>query len=278
MGTAEHIEPTGHRRARLPRWAFAALGAAVVLALGAIAVLALGGGSSATPSKATASNAAAAKPLTPEQKAALADHSGGKALKAHPQVVQVGGAGSDNGITAEDQVAGISTGANAPHAPTDAEIRSELTAFKRHLAGGGGLRHGPVAQVLSTGEAVAPLDAPPIVDTIIRAGNAIAKTPYKWGGGHGAWSDTGYDCSGSVSFALAAAGLLNSPLDSTGLSQWGAAGEGKWVTIYANGGHAFMVVAGLRFDTSGRSGPTGTRWQPAMRSTGGFIVRHPPGL
>jgi cell wall-associated NlpC family hydrolase len=277
MGTAEHIEPTAQRRGRLPRWGYAAFGALVVLALAAVGLLALGGGGSQSRTHAVGSKAAAAKALSPEEKAALADHSG-KALKAHPHVVQVGGAGSDNGITAEDQVAGISTGANAPHAPTDAEIRSELAAFKRHLAGGGGLRHGPVAQVLSTGEAVAPIDAPPIVDTIIRAGNAIAKTPYKWGGGHGAWSDTGYDCSGSVSFALAAAGLLNSPLDSTGLSQWGAPGEGKWVTIYANGGHAFMVVAGLRFDTSGRSGPTGTRWQPAMRSTGGFVARHPPGL
>jgi cell wall-associated NlpC family hydrolase len=276
MGTAEHVEPSAQRRARLPRWAFAALGAGAALAVVAVLALVLVGGGSG--GSATRTKPLSSKALTPEEKAALADHAGKTAAKSHPQVAQVGGVGSDNGVTAEEQIAGISAGANAPHAPTDAEIRRELEAFKKHLAAGGGLRHGPVARVLSNGEAVAPIDAPPIVDTIIRAGNAIAMTPYKWGGGHGGWEDTGYDCSGSLSFALAAAGLLDSPLDSTGLSHWGSAGEGRWVTIYANGGHAFMVVAGLRFDTSGRSGPTGTRWQPAMRSTGGFVARHPPGL
>ena len=117
-----------------------------------------------------------------------------------------------------------------------------------------------------------------MVAAVIQAGNQIARTPYKWGGGHGAWADTGYDCSGSVSIALAGAGLLSSPLDYTGFERWGAAGPGRWITVYANSVHAFMVVAGLRFDTSGRSGPLGTRWQPAMRSTAGFVARHPPGL
>jgi hypothetical protein len=118
---------------------------------------------------------------------------------------------------------------------------------------------------------------PDVVAVVIAAGNEIATKPYKWGGGHGAWSDSGYDCSGSVSFALAGAGLLDSPLDSTGFMGWGDAGPGRYISIYANHGHAFMVVAGLRFDTSGAQG--GTRWQPAAgRSYGGFVVRHPPGL
>jgi hypothetical protein len=115
------------------------------------------------------------------------------------------------------------------------------------------------------------------VATVIAAGNEIATKPYKWGGGHGAWKDSGYDCSGSVSFALAGAGLLDSPLTSGGLMRYGKPGPGRWITIYANNGHTFMVVAGLRFDTSGAQG--GTRWQPPDgRSYAGFTARHPPGL
>jgi hypothetical protein len=112
---------------------------------------------------------------------------------------------------------------------------------------------------------------------MIEAGNVIARSPYVWGGGHGKWLDKGYDCSGSVSFVLASAGLLNAPLDSGRLMSWGEPGRGKWVTIYANQGHVWMVVAGIRFDTSGAK-VTGSRWQNDMRPTGGFVVRHPPGL
>ena len=100
------------------------------------------------------------------------------------------------------------------------------------------------------GVALPPLEAPEAVKQIIEAGNGIARTPYKWGGGHGKWQDTGYDCSGSVSFVLAAAGLLSGPLASGPLMSWGEPGKGKWVTIYANAGHVFLEVAGIRFDTS----------------------------
>ena len=136
---------------------------------------------------------------------------------------------------------------------------------------------GATGRVLADGTAVAPKDAPQIVRDIINAGNVIAKTPYLWGGGHGSWSASGYDCSGSVSFALAGAGLLDSPLTSGLLARWGAAGPGRWITIYANGGHVFMEVAGLRFDTGGIRG-SGTRWQTTGRSTSGFVARHPEGL
>jgi hypothetical protein len=124
---------------------------------------------------------------------------------------------------------------------------------------------------------MAPTDAPSQVVALIAAGNQIARAPYRYGGGHSTWVDTAYDCSGSISFTLAAAGLLQGPLNSTGLAAWGAPGRGRWVTIYANAGHAFMTVAGLRFDTSGR-GTNGSRWQSAPRSTAGFRVIHPPGL
>ena len=106
------------------------------------------------------------------------------------------------------------------------------------------------AYVDDSGLAVAPASAPEEVQEIIAAGNKIATKPYRYGGGHGRWRDSGYDCSGSISYALHGAGLLASPLDSTGFMSWGERGEGEWVSIYANAGHAYMTVAGLRFDTS----------------------------
>ena len=112
---------------------------------------------------------------------------------------------------------------------------------------------------------------------VIAAANRIATKPYKYGGGHGSFNDTGYDCSGSISYALAAGGLLSSPLDSTGFMSWGEPGPGRRITVYANAGHAFMIVDGRRFDTSALSGG-GTRWTSESRSTAGFVARHPPGL
>jgi peptidoglycan hydrolase-like protein with peptidoglycan-binding domain len=133
------------------------------------------------------------------------------------------------------------------------------------------------AYIGSDGLAVAPSSAPDEVQAIIAAGNAIARKPYKYGGGHARWNDSGYDCSGSVSYVLHAAGLLNRALDSTGFMSWGEAGRGTWITIRSNPGHAYMIVAGLRFDTSARS-QTGTRWSEQMRSASGYRGRHPDGL
>ena len=133
------------------------------------------------------------------------------------------------------------------------------------------------AYLTSSGMAVAPASAPDEVKAIIEAGNAIATKPYKYGGGHARWNDTGYDCSGSVSYALHAAGLLNRALDSTDFMSWGRRGRGTWVTIRTNPSHAYMIVAGLRFDTSARS-RTGNRWSEQMRSASGFVARHPDGL
>ncbi len=133
------------------------------------------------------------------------------------------------------------------------------------------------ATLTSDGLAVAPADAPAKVKAIIAAGNEIAKKPYKYGGGHGRWKDTGYDCSGSMSYAFHGAGMLDTAMDSTGFMSWGKAGKGAWVTTYANSGHSYMVVAGLRFDTSGLDAD-GSRWHTSKRSSDGYTVRHPNGL
>jgi peptidoglycan hydrolase-like protein with peptidoglycan-binding domain len=133
------------------------------------------------------------------------------------------------------------------------------------------------AYIGDDGLAVAPASAPEEVKAIIAAGNEIATKPYTYGGGHRRWNDSGYDCSGSMSYALHGAGLLDTPLDSTGFMSWGERGRGEWVTTYANAGHSYMIVAGLRFDTSARR-QTGNRWSDTMRSPRGYRVRHPEGL
>jgi hypothetical protein len=133
------------------------------------------------------------------------------------------------------------------------------------------------ATLSASGQAVAPADAPEEVQEIIAAGNRIARKPYKYGGGHGRWTDSGYDCSGSVSYALHAAGLLHTALDSSGLARFGERGRGDWVTIRANAGHAYLIVAGLRFDTSARKRGT-SRWTTSMRSPRGYVARHPESL
>ena len=171
----------------------------------------------------------------------------------------------------------------SPGAPSDAEIRRELQEMERAVKdfnrrARSGSTAGVRAGLSANGRAQTPISAPDTVARVIAGGNAIAKFPYIWGGGHGSFVDSGYDCSGSVSYALAAAGLLGAPLTSGQLADWGAPGPGRWITIYANAGHTFMYVAGLRFDTSGRDGPFGSRWQTAPRSLQGFTVRHPPGL
>ena len=251
--------------------------AAVVLAAAGIA-LALSGGGEATPAGAERSKDLVLTPDAVDRDAARAEVT--RDPRSHPRLVELRGAGAKRKFSRErgreDSV--------SPGAPSDQSVkadlrqaRAELSKFRRFLGTTAFLQTGPRARVLPDGTAVAPDDAPEPVKKVIQAANAIAKFPYKWGGGHGAWRDDGYDCSGSVSFALAGAGLLRSPLASGGFADWGAAGPGDWITIYTNPGHMFMVVAGLRFDTSGR-GRAGTRWQEGVRPTGSYIVRHQRGL
>jgi len=138
---------------------------------------------------------------------------------------------------------------------------------------------GSKATLDANGDAVAPVDAPPQVVAAIAAANAIDRTPYVWGGGHGSFNDSGYDCSGAVSAVLHGAGALSSPLDSGSLMSWGESGSGQWITVYTNPGHAFVVVAGLRFDTGYHdSSSSGPRWSSESRPTSGFTQVHPAGL
>jgi len=185
-------------------------------------------------------------------------------LRPHPRAIDpsAGVPAGHSGVLARESAA-------LPKPRTDAEIRRELAAS--------GIPSGATAALTHDGLAVAPLDAPPTVQAVIQAGNQIARLPYRYGGGHATWVDTAYDCSASISFAFAAAGLISTPMVSGQLAQWGEPGPGRWITVYANGGHTFMFVAGLRFDTSGLTA-TGSRWQASTRPVAGFAVRHPVGL
>jgi len=139
---------------------------------------------------------------------------------------------------------------------------------------------GKVAKI-ENGIAAAPASAPPAVQDAIWTANAIVGKPYVYGGGHGAFQASGYDCSGSISYALHGGGLLSAPLDSSELESFGAAGKGHWITIFANGGHTYMNIAGIRLDTStagDRSGKKGPRWRRLRRSNAGYSKRHPVGL
>ena len=135
----------------------------------------------------------------------------------------------------------------------------------------------PATATLDGRTAVAPEGAPPEVAAAIAAANQITRKPYRYGGGHGRFRDSGYDCSGAVSFVLHGAGLLRRTRDSRGLMSWRRRGPGQWITVYSNRGHAYTVIAGLRFDTSGR-GESGPRWRPEPRSPRGYVARHPGGL
>jgi cell wall-associated NlpC family hydrolase len=194
----------------------------------------------------------------------------------HPQVVQpvAGEASAGLGASATSQTTSAPASTNPIARPvSDAMVRQELAKT-------GMTANANQATLTPDGLAVPPVNAPPAVQQIILAGNEIAHLPYVWGGGHVTYADTGYDCSGSISFVFQAAHLLDGPVVSGALASWGAAGAGKWITVFANGGHTFMYIAGLRFDTVALA-QTGSRWsnRSANESNlGSYAVRHPIGL
>jgi cell wall-associated NlpC family hydrolase len=168
-----------------------------------------------------------------------------------------------------------SAGTNGSYTPRPASERETITprtmAKLEDRAASG-------SAVLLSGVALAPPSAPERIKAAISAANEIIGRPYIWGGGHGSWYSRGYDCSGAVSYALAGGGFLPTPLTSSQLESWGAPGPGRWLTVYANAGHAYAVIAGLRWDTVGDARGTGPRWHPALPYPEGFVARHPPGF
>jgi cell wall-associated NlpC family hydrolase len=166
--------------------------------------------------------------------------------QAHPQAVEpLAGAGSPALAKAPAPPASVSVGPPASGLPapvSDTQVRQEL-------ASSGLAASANQATLTADGLAVAPLNAPPAVGQVIAAGNEIAHLPYRWGGGHVTYEDTAYDCSGSISFVFDAAHLLGGSVVAASLANWGDPGPGKWITVFANSGHTFMYVAGLRFDT-----------------------------
>lgn len=172
-------------------------------------------------------------------------------------------------------------------APADAATKRQAAAAA--ALGAGGAAYGvdpdqtpvmPTGRIID-GKAYPPADAPAKVKKAIWAANELVGKPYRYGGGHALIEDTGYDCSGTVSYALIHGKLLASPLDSGSFMSWGEAGEGAWITIYTNPGHAYVVIAGMRLDTSAAGDPSGAkgpRWRPNLRETAGFKARHPEGF
>jgi cell wall-associated NlpC family hydrolase len=165
----------------------------------------------------------------------------------------------------------------SPGAPSDQQIRAllrEEQAIQKAAA------DQPLRVVVDprTGVAIAPVELPLRIQEVIAGGNAIRDFPYVYGGGHRSFIDDAYDCSGSVSYALAAGGLIGAPETSGQLEHWGKPGPGRYLTVFANAGHTFMYVDGVWFDTAGRAGPYSTRWLTARPSLAGYAVRHYPGL
>jgi hypothetical protein len=239
-----------------------------------------------TPTQAAAAPAPAAAPATVTTKSGTTVPRDSEEGDSSPLAVRQAGAPAapspadvKQSPTATASAAGGGDGVS-PGAPSDAEVRELLreqgqvqaTQSKAIKAAGGKLT------LAGDGTAQAPPDAPEAILRLVSAANAIAKFPYVYGGGHGSFVDSAYDCSGSLSYALAAAGLLKTTKTSGELAGMYEPGQGKWITIFANDTHTFMYVGGLRYDTSGRDGPKGSRWQTAPRSLAGFTVRHPKGF
>jgi cell wall-associated NlpC family hydrolase len=172
----------------------------------------------------------------------------------------------------------------AAGAPSDAEVRQELAQM--HAAERATLQTqrkqlAPVQggeSIGGNGTVPIPENAPEVVQKVIAGANAIADFPYVYGGGHASFVDNAYDCSGSVSYALAAGGLLSAPEVSGDLESWGVPGPGRYITVYASAGHTYMYIDGMLYDTAGRSGPYASRWQVEPTDNAGYVVRHWPGL
>ena len=168
-----------------------------------------------------------------------------------------------------------SAGSNGSYEAPSPEEQKRI-AVQLHSPGGSDAAER--SAILLNGTALAPAGAPDPIQGAISAANLIVGQPYRWGGGHGSWRSRGYDCSGAVSYALAGGGMVQQPLTSGQFMSWGAAGPGRWLTVYANATHVYAVIGGLRWDTVGDARGSGPRWHPLDAYPSGFVARHMPGL
>jgi cell wall-associated NlpC family hydrolase len=247
---------------------------AAVSSILALAALAIAGCGSSTDQQQAGQRQA--QPARADAATPAAD--GAQTLHAHPQAVQpVAGAASSSGASA-----GPSSPSSVSVGPSSGRVAQPASdaAIRQELAASGLSANADQATLTPDGLAIPPVNAPAAVQAVITAGNEIAHLPYRFGGGHGTFEDSAYDCSGSLSFVFAAAGLLGTTVTSGQLESWGRAGKGRWITVFAAAGHTFMYVAGLRFDTVALA-ETGSRWSNRSADESNlqsFVVRHPPGL
>lgn len=286
-------------RGRLPRhWLAAALAAAAVAVLVLVVVL-KGGSESSSPSKAVAHGGAPAGPRvtaapaaapttaasgTPPTAGGGAGHRASVAEVADPQEADSFPAPASVHHKAAATPSKASEEVVAAGAPSDAEVKHELAQMQ---AVEGAARQTQQRQLTpvkggnsvgGNGTIPIPTNVPAVVQRVVAGANAITDFPYVFGGGHASFVDNAYDCSGSVSYALAAGGLLNAPETSGELESWGAPGPGRYITVYATAGHTYMYVDGILYDTAGRSGTYTSRWQVAPTDNTGYVARHWPGL
>ena len=276
-------------RPRLPRRA-TVVAILAVAALAAGLAVALAGGSRHTPAARGA--AAVAAGTRQKQLAATLAPPASPVPSARPGVVEVRDPQESSSYPAPASVhhAAATSPSKAGEAivaagaPSDAEVRAELQqmqAAERSARQAQRQRLVPVAggrSIAGDGTLPIPAGVPEVVQRVIAGANAIADFPYVFGGGHASFVDNAYDCSGSVSYALAAGGLLSAPQTSGELESWGAAGPGRYITVLANAGHTYMYVDGIMYNTAGRSGVYASRWQVGAVDNAGFVARHWPGL
>jgi cell wall-associated NlpC family hydrolase len=227
----------------------------------------------ATPAHATPTGASAAA----GGRANVAEVADPEEASSFPAPASVKHKAASTPSTASEQIV-------AAGAPSDAEVKHELAqmqAAERSAKQAQQQRLTPVKggnSVGGNGTIPIPANVPEVIQRVVAGANAIADFPYVFGGGHGSFVDNAYDCSGSVSYALAAGGLLSAPQTSGELESWGAPGPGRYITVFANAGHTYMYIDGVLYDTAGRSGVYASRWQVSPTDNSGYVARHWPGL
>lgn len=287
-------------RGRLPRyWLAAAIAAACLAVLVAVLVV-VGGSHDSHRAKALAHGAGVVGARAP-QRAVTAPGAGTAPATTPADGHSSGGRANASEIADPEEASSYPAPASVRHraaatpstageqivaagAPSDAEVKHELAqmhAVERAARQTQQRQLTPVKggnSVGGNGTIPIPTNVPAVIQKVVAGANAITDFPYVFGGGHASFVDNAYDCSGSVSYALAAGGLLSAPETSGELESWGAAGPGRYITVYASAGHTYMYVDGIMYNTAGRSGTYASRWQVSPTDNTGYVARHWPGL